>query len=65
MSEGVVLVHNRVSLPSALCVSRVVTTDLLLMPPFPRLYGARGPGDLPTSWWLEQVVVVDFLEWEG
>ena len=39
---------------------------LLMMPPFPRLYGARGPGDLPTScWWLEQVVVVDFLEWEG
>ena len=24
-----------------------------------------GPGDLTTSWWFEQVVGVEVLEWEG
>ena len=43
----------------------VLVSWLLLMPPFPRLGGAWGPWDLATSWWLEQVVGVELLEWEG
>ena len=34
---------------------------LLLMPPFPRTERG-GPGDLTTSWWLEQVVGVETLD---
>ncbi len=49
-------------------VSFALVLLLLMMPHFPRLATERGRlGDLPTptSWWLEQVVNVDFLEWEG
>ena len=47
--------------------ARVGTRLLLLLMPPPSLGWTQrgGPGDLTTSWWLEQVVGVELLEWEG